>query len=353
MNIFFAIIIFCITLFLYLHIYYQLKTSNDLEIYEIENPSKEKLEEICDIRQPVLFNFINERINHNLKLDSVIKYYSAFDIQIRDVKNNNKDEELYIPLLLKTSQTLFNNDKESKYISEKNHDFLEETGLKKAYQYNDDFLRPFLVSNCKYDLLLGSNNSVSPFKYNLNYRNFFMVTQGEVTIKLAPPKSSRYLYTSKDYENFEFSSPINPWDVQHQYKADFDKVKCLEIKLKPGFIFYIPAYWWYSIKFNNNTSIAAFYYKSYMNNIAILPELCMHFLQSTNVKRNSYKRVSEGQGKEPTVSQHQHNGESGSPDISLKKNEKSENNIKSNSIKSNNIKSNNIKSNYIVNDKTN
>ena len=41
-----AIIIFCITLFLYLHIYYQLKTSNDLEIYEIENPSKEKLEEI-------------------------------------------------------------------------------------------------------------------------------------------------------------------------------------------------------------------------------------------------------------------------------------------------------------------
>ena len=36
MNIFFAIIIFCITLFLYLHIYYQLKTSNDLEIYEID-----------------------------------------------------------------------------------------------------------------------------------------------------------------------------------------------------------------------------------------------------------------------------------------------------------------------------
>ena len=87
-----------------------------------------------------------------------------------------------------------------------------------------------------------------------------------------------------------------------------------------------------------------------MNNVAILPELCMHFLQSTNVKRNSYKRVSEGQGqgKEPTASQHQHNGESGSPDISLKKNEKSENNIKSNSIKSNSIKSN-----YIVNDKTN
>ena len=330
MNFFLAIVIFCITLFLYLHIYYQLKTSNDLEIYEIENPSKEKLEEICDIRQPVLFNFVNERINANLNLESILKYYSAFDIQIRDVKHNNKDDELYIPLLLKTAHTLFNNDTESKYISEKNHDFLEETGLKKTYQYNDDFLRPFLVSNCKYDLLLGSNNTVSPFKYNLNYRNFLLVTQGEATIKLAPPKSSRYLYTFKDYENFEFRSPINPWDVQHQYKADFDKVKCLEIKLKPGFIFYIPAYWWYSIKFNYNTSITAFYYKSYMNNIAILPELCMHFLQSANVKRNSYKRVSESQDIDSHASQHQQHEETIVSNSSLKNNRESEINIKSN-----------------------
>ena len=143
MNIFLAIIIFCITLFLYLHIYYHLKTSNDLEIYEIENPSKEKLEEICDIRQPVLFNFVNERINHNLNLNAILNYYSAFDVQIRDLKQTNEDE-LYIPLLLKTAHSLFENDKDSKYISEKNHDFLEETGLKKAYQYNDNFLRPFL-----------------------------------------------------------------------------------------------------------------------------------------------------------------------------------------------------------------
>ena len=51
-----SVLIFCIVLFIYLHINFHLKVSNDLEVYEIEQPSKEKLEEICDIRQPVIFD---------------------------------------------------------------------------------------------------------------------------------------------------------------------------------------------------------------------------------------------------------------------------------------------------------
>ena len=31
---------------------------NDLEVYEIEQPSKDKLEEICDLRQPVIFDYL-------------------------------------------------------------------------------------------------------------------------------------------------------------------------------------------------------------------------------------------------------------------------------------------------------
>ena len=59
---FIAIFIFCLVLFLYLHIQYHLKTSNDLEVYTIEKPSKETLEEICNIRQPVVFEFKNNRL---------------------------------------------------------------------------------------------------------------------------------------------------------------------------------------------------------------------------------------------------------------------------------------------------
>ena len=45
-------LIFCIVLFLYIHIYNHIKTSNYLEVYEIENLSKDKLEDIINFKQP-------------------------------------------------------------------------------------------------------------------------------------------------------------------------------------------------------------------------------------------------------------------------------------------------------------
>ena len=53
----FTVLIFCIVLFIYIHINFHLRTSDDLEVYEIDQPSKDKLEEICDIRQPVIFDY--------------------------------------------------------------------------------------------------------------------------------------------------------------------------------------------------------------------------------------------------------------------------------------------------------
>jgi hypothetical protein len=100
------------------------------------------------------------------------------------------------------------------------------------------------------------------------------------------------LYPIYDYENFEFKSPVDPWSPQPKYKADFDKLKCLEFTLVPGKTLFIPAYWWYSIKFSNNTSISCFNYRTYMNNVAVMPYIGMHALQIQNVKRNVVKKVS-------------------------------------------------------------
>ena len=48
MKILITVLTFCIVLFLYLHIFFHLKTSNDLEVYNVEQLSKDKLEEICE-----------------------------------------------------------------------------------------------------------------------------------------------------------------------------------------------------------------------------------------------------------------------------------------------------------------
>ena len=85
--------VFCIILFFYLHIHFHLKTSNDLEIYEIEQASKSKLEEICDLRQPTLFDFDEEhyKIMNTINTTYLLSNYPVFEIKIKD---NNTSESI-------------------------------------------------------------------------------------------------------------------------------------------------------------------------------------------------------------------------------------------------------------------
>ena len=292
MKIIFGFFIFCLVLFIYLHIQFHLKTSEDLEMYEVEQPSKDKLEEICDIRQPVLFDFDCQKIIESSNRTYISNNYNAFEIKIRNSKEEDPNAEIYMPLPIHAAIKLFDEDKNATYFSENNAEFLEETGVVKNLKYNDEFLRPYMVSNCNYDILLGSANTCTPFRYEINSRNFLLLTEGNAQIKLAPPHSTKYLYPIYDYDNFEFKSPVNPWSPQPKYSADFDKMKCLEFTLTPGKTLFIPAYWWYTIKFQKNTSISCFHYRTYMNNIAVIPYIGMHALQIQNVKRNSVKKAS-------------------------------------------------------------
>jgi len=286
-----AFFVFCLVLFIYLHIYYHLKTSNDLEIYEIEQGSKDKLEEICDLRQPVIFDFDNGKIMEYSNKAYLFDHYPAFEFKIRNSRETDYDSEIYIPLPLHSAVKLMNDDASGSYFSENNTDFINETGVAKSFQYNDEFLRPYMVSNCNYDVMIGSDDTVTPLRYEINYRNFFLVTEGSVKLKLTPPKSSKYLYPICDYDNFEFRSPVDPWKPQPQYSVDFDKIKCLEITLTKGKTLHIPAYWWYSIKFTKDASISCFRYRTYMNNLAISPNIAMYALQIQNVKRTTVKKM--------------------------------------------------------------
>lgn len=292
MEIIIGFFIFCIVLFIYLHIQFHLKTSEDLEMYEVDQPSKERLEEICDVRQPVLFDFDCQQIMETTNRSYIANSYQAFEIKIRNAKEDDDKTDLYVPLPIHTAIKLFDEDKTASYFSENNTDFLEETGVAKNLKYNDEFLRPYMVSNCNYDIMIGATNTCTPFRYEINYRNYFLLTEGSAQVKLSPPHFTKYYYPIYDYENFEFKSPVNPWDPQPKYKADFDKAKCLEFTLTPGKTLFIPAYWWYSIKFSKGSSISCFNYRTYMNNAAILPYICMHALQIQNVKRNTVKKVS-------------------------------------------------------------
>jgi flagellar assembly factor FliW len=274
MNILVTLSCVSIVVLLYLHVIYQLKTSNDLEIYEIELPNKSRLEEVCNLRQPIVFNHDNESIQKCIQ--SQLNEYHAFDITVIDASN------VKVPLKLENAFQLFK--KEEKYYSANNEDFLNETMVKRNYEELDYSLRPPMVCKIHYDLIFGSQNATTQLRYSNYYRNFFYVTNHNVTIKLAPPKNSKYLHVIQEYENQDYYSPINPWLPQEQYKSDIDKVKFLEITLHKGQLLFIPAYWWYSIKLNKEACVCTFQYRTVMNIVSILPEICLGLLQQTNTK---------------------------------------------------------------------
>ena len=286
MYILINLFIFCIILFLYIHIYYHIKTSNYLEIYEVENVSKDSLEDLCNLKQPILINSIT--LLDNISIDYLSQNYNSFDIKI---KNRNEDD-LYLDMKLMTAIELFKKDISANYYSENNRDFLDETTIYKIINTSDLFLRPYNVSFIDYDLIFGSINSYTPFRYNLNCRNYFNVLSGKIEITLCPPKNHKYLYVKNNYEYLDYVSLVDINNVQNIYKNDFEKVKLLRIELTCKSLLQIPAYWFYSIKFLEAETIVCHYkYKTYMSSVSILPQLFMKFIQNNNVKTNLTKII--------------------------------------------------------------
>ena len=289
-----AMFIFLIVLFLYLHIQFQLKTSNDLEIYEIENElTKEKMEEICDLRQPIVLD-TTEELSQLIPIFSklnLLNEYSSYEIKVRNKKNIGTTEDLFIPLQISVADELFSSDVSQNFYTENNSDFLNESGLIKFIRINDFILKPHLSCYSSYDIIFGTENVKTPLKYENSYRNYILSTEGLVTIRLIPPKYNKYCNIEIDYENLEHRSEINVWDTQEKYKIIMKKIKYLDVELPIGKILYIPAYWLYSVKFNKNSSLLLLKYRTYMNVITISPTLAMNWLQNQNIKTNYLKKM--------------------------------------------------------------
>jgi hypothetical protein len=280
MEIIINLLILCIVVFIYIHIYDQFKTSNYLEIYEMDNISKERFEELCELKQPLLLNNINIV---NFDLSNIKENFGNFDVKLI----NKEAKDTIIPVKLANALDLLIKDTSGNYFSENNKEFLEETSLVKEFSTNDLFLRPIGTGTIEYDMLFGSVNSSTPFGYNLHSRNYLSVLSGSVEVTMCPPKDNKYLFVNKDYDNFKFSSMVDIYNPQPEFKNEFDKVKLLRIILTPNKILQIPAFWFFSIKIiETGTIVANFKYSTYMNTISMIPELFIKFLQNNNIKIN-------------------------------------------------------------------
>ena len=286
MNFIIQLIIFLILVFLYLHVRFQLKINNDLEVYEIDYVSNENLQTVCDIRDPVLFT-TPAHVSHNF-INFLTKYQASLDVLVYDIVDfYDLKNEPPVSLPITAAQSLLKSDTSSKYYSLNNYEFVEESELIDEFRKNDDFFKPSMTCYTKYDYIMGARNAVTPFCYHVDYRRFFCVVQGQICVKMAPWKYEKYLNPIHNFKDFEFYSRMNVWETQPEYEVDYDKVKFLEVFVDEGRTICIPPYWWYSIKFTQTESseketvVCSYSYKTVMNVIAITPKIYSYIVQKT------------------------------------------------------------------------
>jgi len=269
-----TLIIFGIILFLYIYITAQYKKGEDLEIYEMDYIDNPQLQEVCDIKQPILFEFGSVCPIFFEKMNAIHEHYGSYDINVKDL--NDLDA---ITLPFQSSKSLMESDPHSHYFSENNAEFLEETGLSRMYEHLNDSLKPSFIVNTKYDLLFGSKGATTPFRYHTHYRQFMCVISGSIQVKMSPWKTGKYVNPIKDYERYDFRSSVNVW------KDDLTKVRFLDFNVKAGTVLYVPPFWWYSIKYGEGAFISSVYYNSVMNQISNAPDLALYYLQRQNIKK--------------------------------------------------------------------
>jgi hypothetical protein len=289
MDIIYGTITFILVAIIYLHIVSQYKKGTDLEIYETDFVDAISLQNTCNVMQPVIFKWISNT-------SSPIKFMegSKFVMQVKDTNEyysqgiHNPDS---ISLLSASLVKLLRKDTKAHYFSESNQTFIEDSGFLKTPKYIelDKVLKPPNTVQSEYDLLTGSKDTCAPMRYHTKTRKFMYVATGHIRVKMATWKSHEWLHEIRDFENYDFRSPYNVWTPNNDLE---DILQFLEFDVYKGFVFYIPAFWWYSIKYmESDTVIMEYNYSTLVNKLAFVFDSCQYYLQQQNITTKATKRI--------------------------------------------------------------
>jgi hypothetical protein len=248
---------------LYSNVAAEYKRSEDLEIYEMDYKNNAQLQEVCAVKQPIAFEiggFCPELFEGIMP---GLSKYESNDLVIKDspkgfIKDlsqslsqdlsqglNTRPEDTAIVLPQRSARILMQTDTREQYYSEDNEGFLFDTAAHGQIRESvDPLLRPPMTVLAHYDWLLGSNKSHTPLRYHTAARQFYVVTQGKIRVKMAPYSFLKYLSDPPRIDNdfFGYTSAENVW-------TSTEKPGVKEFSMNAGSAFFVPAYWWFSIQF--------------------------------------------------------------------------------------------------------
>jgi hypothetical protein len=262
-------VLFVILVIVYSHVSVEYRKSEDLEIYEMDYKTNRQLQEICALKQPIVFN-ISQPCPELFQLDC--DAWKNADITIKDCTSNSietSDDAIVLPL--RSASRLMQTDTRAKYYSEDNEQFLQDVGVHSQIRLCiDPVLKPPLSITSNYDWILGSTNAYTPLRYHTGYRQYYVVTRGKIRVKMTPYSSVKHMSSPPTVDNDFFgfaANKVNPWATTE------NSIKYVECIVNEGNVLYIPPYWWYSIQYvTKETTLVCCRYYSPPNIIANLPD---------------------------------------------------------------------------------
>ena len=227
----FRIIIVLFILLFFFHLKHQLTTSNENNIFYLDDISK--IKEYCYFKQPIIFkyNYQDTSLKPETKKITVIdienKSWINMDATIVKELTNNK--EYYF------EYDLIEDNKENKLIKP---NMTVKTYKSKTY------------STIPISTLL---------QYELSYQTIIQVKNGNIKINVSPTKVIDKK-KEKVYKN-----------IHIMYTGKDSELIMKQEDLSEGMCIYIPTYWWYNLELEKDSEVIKYHYFTPMNVLAISP----------------------------------------------------------------------------------
>ena len=238
--------IFLMCLFVYTHIRYHIKQVNELDIYDMGQITKDKLEEVCRLKQPVTFIMQESKIENTFCLSNMIQEYPEKPMKLYHLENT----PVFVPLKDVTRLV-----KHKDYTSFNNVDLVDNPSILNQLQLIDSYLSPPLTIYQTYDLWVGGSNAIIPKQQHHYYRQYLYITNGFIECSITTPDGNK-----------QQSIIVNQSEV-----------------------LYIPPYWTYEITFKKSAFICVYRYDTIFSIISRLPTLCMNYIDKKHEIQYSLK----------------------------------------------------------------
>jgi len=271
--------VFLIILFSYIHVQPQFKSGEDLEIYEYEVTTVKALQDTVQLKQPVLFRYF-------LELGTKIEPLDFLEIKDRrDYQRDDGTKHIEsIQVSSASARRLIDTDTNGWFYSNRN---ILNPSWKAWFKKMDTFLKPAFSIYTETDLIYGSKHARTTTSFHRESHMFLYVppetNKGSIRLKMTPQKSGIFMNPVNDYTYFENWSPVDLFEPH-------EKIQCIDFFVKPGYILFIPPYWFYSIEFQEkDNEVCTVKYTTGANFLANINHIGLFHMQQQNIQEKWWK----------------------------------------------------------------